>query len=322
MEQCIESLLPGGEQVEIVIVNDGSADRTGEVADRYACKYPDLVRVIHQENRGHGGAVNAAAAGLESWYFMVVDSDDSLDYTAYRRLLALLSACVLKKKLPDVIFTDYRNVTPSDQNGKVISYANYMPERRLFTADQIRNMPVGTYLFIHSMICRTKFYQETGIALPEKRYYEDQIFVCGSLMHAKTLYYLKTTLYRYLTGRKGQSVDLEMISAHSEDQLYIARYLARMILSPNVPDNGSRRYLKRHYNIVYCVSCVVLMLKGDRDSLRQRDRLNRYLRKLDKDFYRSQRYSVTGRLVNAPGRAGSVLARISYFVAHHFFKVT
>ena len=67
MEKCIESILPGGEDVEIIIVDDGSRDRTAEIADRYAAQYPSIVRAIHQPNGGHGEAVNtgiANAAGL------------------------------------------------------------------------------------------------------------------------------------------------------------------------------------------------------------------------------------------------------------------
>lgn len=59
MESCIESLLVGGEEVEILIVDDGSSDRTAEIADDYARKYPTIVKAIHQENGGHGEAVNA-----------------------------------------------------------------------------------------------------------------------------------------------------------------------------------------------------------------------------------------------------------------------
>ena len=50
MRHCIESLLPGGEQMDIIIVNDGSSDQTGEIADEYAAKYPTMIRAIHQEN--------------------------------------------------------------------------------------------------------------------------------------------------------------------------------------------------------------------------------------------------------------------------------
>ncbi len=53
MEKCIQSLLPGGNRVEIIIIDDGSKDNTGKIADEYARKFPDIVRVIHQENGGH-----------------------------------------------------------------------------------------------------------------------------------------------------------------------------------------------------------------------------------------------------------------------------
>ena len=57
MRHCIDTLLPGGDQVEILIVNDGSSDRTAEIADAYAEKYPTIIKAIHQENGGHGEAV-------------------------------------------------------------------------------------------------------------------------------------------------------------------------------------------------------------------------------------------------------------------------
>ena len=76
MRNCIESLLTGGEEVEIIIVNDGSKDGTGAIADEYAAKYPTIVKAVHQENGGHGEAVNAGLRNATGLYYKVVDSDD------------------------------------------------------------------------------------------------------------------------------------------------------------------------------------------------------------------------------------------------------
>ena len=77
MRHCIESILPGGEDVEILIVDDGSTkDNTAAIADEYQEKYPTIVRAIHLENGGHGEAVNAGNRNATGLYFKVMDSDD------------------------------------------------------------------------------------------------------------------------------------------------------------------------------------------------------------------------------------------------------
>ena len=84
MGKCIESILPGGEDVEIIIVNDGSTDDTLKIAEAYAKKFPTIVRVIDKENGGHGSAVNAGLEAATGLYYKVVDSDDWLDADAYK----------------------------------------------------------------------------------------------------------------------------------------------------------------------------------------------------------------------------------------------
>ena len=91
MENCIKSLLPGGDEVEILVIDDGSKDRTAEIADEYQEKYPGIVRAIHQPNLGHGGAVNTGIHNAQGLYFKVVDSDDWLDKENYPKVLDKLA---------------------------------------------------------------------------------------------------------------------------------------------------------------------------------------------------------------------------------------
>lgn len=76
MCKCIKSLLAGGEDMEIIIVNDGSTDETLSIAREYETAYPSIIRVVDKPNGGHGSGVNAGLARATGRYFKVVDSDD------------------------------------------------------------------------------------------------------------------------------------------------------------------------------------------------------------------------------------------------------
>ena len=107
MEKCIESLLPGGDDVEILIVDDGSKDDTLKIAKEYEEKYPTIVKAIHQENKGHGGAVNTGLAHATGLYFKVVDSDDWLNEEAFRKAIEVLKQCVRGPKTLDLLICNY-----------------------------------------------------------------------------------------------------------------------------------------------------------------------------------------------------------------------
>ena len=93
MENCIKSLLCGGDDVEILVINDGSKDMTPEIANAYEKKYPNIVRAIHQENGGHGAAVNAGILNAKGIFFKVVDSDDWVDDNVSAEPSVLLGGC-------------------------------------------------------------------------------------------------------------------------------------------------------------------------------------------------------------------------------------
>ena len=107
MEKCIESLLKGGEEVEILVVNDGSSDRTAEIADAYAEKYPTIIKAIYQENGGHGEAVNAGIRNATGLYFKVVDSDDWVNEEAYKQILKTLEELTRGPKTLDMLISNF-----------------------------------------------------------------------------------------------------------------------------------------------------------------------------------------------------------------------
>lgn len=107
MEKCIKSVLIGGEDVEVIIVDDGSTkDDTAEIADRYAKMYPTIVKAVHQENGGHGQAVNTGLAHATGKFFKVVDSDDWVDARSYKKILTTLK-CFVEGEEPDMVIANY-----------------------------------------------------------------------------------------------------------------------------------------------------------------------------------------------------------------------
>ena len=105
MEKCIDSLLVGGEEVEILIVDDGSKDGTTEIADRYQEKYPTIVKAIHQENKGHGGALNTGGAAAVGKYLKVIDADDWVETENLPEFIRLLESCE-----SDVVLTHHYTI--------------------------------------------------------------------------------------------------------------------------------------------------------------------------------------------------------------------
>ena len=107
MSKCVESLLAGGADVEILIIDDGSTDKTGSIADEYEAKYPGIVKALHQENGGHGAAVNTGLENASGLYFKVVDSDDWVKESAYRKILQTLREAAGANPVLDMLISNF-----------------------------------------------------------------------------------------------------------------------------------------------------------------------------------------------------------------------
>ncbi|MCR5669373.1 MAG: glycosyltransferase family 2 protein, partial [Butyrivibrio sp.] len=185
MEKCIDSLLVGGEEVEILIVDDGSKDRTAEIADRYEREYPTICKAIHKPNGGHGSAVNAGIEHATGLYFKVVDSDDWVKEIAYRKILSTLAELAGGEKQLDLLISNFVYNKVGEKRHKVMRYNTMFPIEQLFTWKDIKRIPKGRYLLMHSVIFRTKLLRQCGLRLPEHTFYVDNIYVFNPLPFVK-----------------------------------------------------------------------------------------------------------------------------------------
>ena len=207
MRKCVESLLKGGEDVEIIIVDDGSTDDTPRIADELEKKYPSIIRVVHKPNGGHGSAVNTGLEYATGLFFKVVDSDDWVKEEAYDEILNKLRELIRSGQMIDMLISNFVYEKEGARHCKVMRYKHALPQDRVFEWKDVRHFRTGQYILMHSVIYRTGLLRECGLKLPEHTFYVDNLFVFEPLPYVKKMYYMDVNFYRYYIGRADQSVN-------------------------------------------------------------------------------------------------------------------
>ena len=228
MEKCIDSLLVGGEEVEILIVDDGSKDGTTEIADRYQEKYPTIVKAVEKPNGGHGDAVNCGLAHATGKYFKVVDSDDWVDEEALLKVLDTIKGFVKDESEVDMVIANYVYEKVGMTHKKIIRYDNVLPENQIFKWEDIGHFRLDQYILMHSVIYRTEMLKLCQLELPKHTFYVDNIYVYYPLPHVRTLYYMNVDLYRYFIGREDQSVNEKVMISRIDQQLFVTKKMISM----------------------------------------------------------------------------------------------
>ena len=167
MENCLHSLLTGGGETEIIIVDDGSTDGTEKIADKYTEDYPGIVKVIHQENGGHGEAVNTGLRHAAGLFFKVVDSDDWVSISAFKEVMKKLAEFAGERQLVDMVISNFVYEKEGARHKKTMRYRSALPQNKVFTWDDVKYLRKGQYILMHSVIYRTKLLRECSLQLPE-----------------------------------------------------------------------------------------------------------------------------------------------------------
>jgi len=268
MKKCVESLLFGGEKVEIIIVDDGSTDRTGKIADAYATDYPDIVKVIHQENGGHGEAVNTGLKNATGKFFKVVDSDDWVDKDSYRKILKVLEDTIARDRNLDMLIANYVYEKVGAIHKKVMKQKGF-PKNTYFTWGDIGRIKMFHYILMHSIIYRTEMLKDMEFKLPAHTFYVDNIFAYTPLLNVKDIYYLNTNFYRYYIGRSDQSVNESVMLKRIDQQIRVNKIMIDNTDIDEMKENKQRKYMLNYLEIVTTVTCVMLRLRNSEENNKQ-----------------------------------------------------
>lgn len=324
MEKCVESLVVGGDEVEILVVNDGSSDNTAAIADQLQERYPGIVRAIHQPNKGHGGAVNTGLENATGMYFKVVDSDDKVKASAFRTILDKLREYKDAEEKIDLLISNFVYDKEGQAHKKVMQYRSALPVNRMFTWDETKHFKKGQYILMHSVIYRTELLRECGLRLPEHCFYVDNIYVFQPMPGVKNMYYLDVNFYYYFIGRDDQSVNQEVMIRRLDQQAKVNRIMYDYF-SDSVRDGRIEKkshlykYMYNYLEIITTITSVLAIISQDEEKIAIKDRLWEYLEQKDHELYLKLKRGPFGAAVHLPGKAGAAVVAAAYSIAREIF---
>lgn len=198
------------EFLEVIIVNDGSKDKTQEIAERYIQKYPGIFKLINKQNGGHGSAVNAGIRNATGKYFRIVDGDD---WVNTENLVTLIDK--MKNIDSDLVIDE--KTTVNFTTGDVVFFPYKIPleYEKEYSFLDVCSKEYGDYYMLHTMSVKLELLKNHNIQLCEHVFYVDYEFIVKVTAYARSVTFIDLDIYRYLIGNISQSVD---------NQNYVRRY--------------------------------------------------------------------------------------------------
>ena len=313
LDKSVGGLRLHDERLEVIIVNDGSKDQTAELAQRYVEAAPGIVRLINQENKGHGGACTAGLRAAQGYYVRILDSDDWLDPQALAQLLDYMQDLPSQASPPDLIITNYV-YEALQQDGSFrpspIRYNRVLDGgRKLSWEDFGRFMP-WQQLLMHALCYRREVLETIQFSMPEHCFYVDNLFAYVPLPSCRHIVYRNLDLYHYFVGREGQSVTEESLRRNVGQQLRVNLLMneAFSLSAMKREHPALHRYMYHYFEMLTMTTSVILLRYRSEENLQRFHELWTAIEAHDPATYRQMRKSVLGFFILRGGRLGQAIA--------------
>ena len=257
LPKCLESLVSDDKELlqklDVIIVNDGSKDRTSEIAHGYEANFPGVFRVIDKANGHYGSCVNAGLSIANGKYIKVLDADDSFDGAA---LSAYLKYLQLQGNAADMIITDFCSVNEYDQ--EIDRTVHRFPLGQTFGVDVLLNHT--QVVVMHAITYRTELLRSICYVQTEGMLYTDGEWCFTPIMYVRDIRYCPIVLYRYLVGRAGQSI--ATYGRNVAMQVHLLKYMIETYReNAAIVSDVCRHYLERYIKHIAAISYSTYFFK-------------------------------------------------------------
>lgn len=203
VNECFEKSYIDNDDIEYLFVDDGSTDNSAKLAEQFASKHPNNVRVVKRPHNGYTITCDIGIKEASGKFFFFLDVDDWIEKSV------LLEALETIKSNPqlDVLLYDYSTDFASGKKSYVTNISKFVKRDQLTCVEEFKKIPLPFYFMNHNILIRTELMKD--YEMPDSTLYGDWCFVLYALVHSKQIYYCRKILYHYLIGIKGQTTTLQ-----------------------------------------------------------------------------------------------------------------
>ena len=253
INKCLDSLIIAPElmkKMDVLIVNDGTPDRSAEISREYVNRFPGLFRQIDKENGGHGSVWNLGLKEAKGKYVRFLDSDDWVENLDL--LLDKLETCDAGLVITPTIC----HLSGGGRWKLIIKDMEFGKVYDADTFDWLGNRSHGNYVLHHSCTYKTEILRQLLPLFLEKQPYDDTILGVASIIGARSLVAYDFVLYHYLMDREGQSISKNVMKTSIEARIKAQKAIIAFVEEHPVDNQSSKhqffmKKLPKMYNFGY-----------------------------------------------------------------------
>ena len=308
IEECLNSLVNQTvRNHKIIIVNDGSTDKTEEKCLKYKEEYEELITYVYQDNKGLGGARNTGMQYVDTPYLTFLDSDDWFNSTDFVKFVNRL-----KSEDADLVVCDYRKEHTYNSKSEYFVYKN-LEDRKCYCFDDIDlKILEGEYFVMATSTYKTEILRTSGLKMLEKTFYVDMQYNVVPMTKVETFTYYHLDIYRYFIGRDDQSVNEKVMISRIDQQINVNKIMVDEFDLWKIPNRKLRHYMFNYLEIITVISTIMLIRSGTEENLLKKRELWKYIKDHDIRLFHHLRAGIMGNAMNLPGKGGRKISVAAY----------
>lgn len=280
IEKLLDSIIAAdvNEDVEVFVIDDGGTDRTAEITTAYENRFPEMIKLVHKENGGHGSTINKGIELATGKYFRALDGDDWLDSGSLKTVIS-----ALKNTEADMVLVDYIDAY-EDGKTELCTMGN-LENGKEYEFDSI--VDLVDWCTYHFTIYKTAILQEHQIRLTEHCFYVDSEYCLFPIPFVKNVLYLDSPLYCYRLGYDEQSVSALGRKKHITDSDKVSKSMLSFIKEneANLSEKKRQyllhvtmRHLVRHYH-------ALLLFEPTAEQKKTIQTFDQYVKEYSRELY-------------------------------------